>query len=136
MDELIKQMIVSKDLAYKTNERIHLEELEHQLLSLWLLQIEAYRKYKAQLHNIESKKLLEYSKERELHTSDLQCTKALNKRYKSEIEQKDIAEDYSKVLDKYYTIFSNYAKSLNSASIHRLAEDKINATQIANYDKL
>ena len=126
--EIINKMVKAKDRWYRW-DRGWLEELEYYLLSLWLLVIDEYRRYKRLYHNIESKKLLEYAKEREKHTSDLQTIKALNKKYKDDIEEMEIAQDSYKVLEKYYDTFSRYANALNSTFIHDIAMAKRSDTE-------
>jgi len=134
LEVLIEKLTKAKDIAYAW-DRAWLEELEFLLLDLWLIMIDRYKIYKRLHHDIEAIKITDFARERAKHDSDLQATKALNKRYKKEIEERDAAYDAYKVILKYYEIFERYAKSLNSTFIHQMAMDKRTETLINSQDK-
>jgi len=123
VEKLIEELTKYKDVAYLW-DRAWLENLEHWLLTLWLLEIDQYRIYKRLHHKIESKKMLDYSEERKNWDSDRATIISLNKKYKKEIEEKDIAEDLYKIISRYYEVFARYASALNSSFIADLAQAK------------
>jgi len=120
VEKLIENLVKAKDAWYRWDHK-GLEQLDYILLSLWMLEIEAYREYKRASYQIESKKMLEYERERAKHESDRATTISLNKKHKEEIADKDALETKYKLISRYYEIFDRYSKSLTSTFINDIA---------------